>query len=398
MARIRAWFGALTTAKKALVIAGLLILFALLSPLLLPIAVLVFLVSLFVVAYRGLRRRPVGRPAVFLVGSLFAVVLASGVSNALYGPATEQASREPVEERQESAVSEPDKETAEPTEPEPTEAKPAEPEPAEPEKETPDKEEPAQVTKESKPEPAPAPKPDPIPEPENELAGLGRVVTMTRAVDGDTIEISPTVDGRTDVRLIGMDTPEVSSDCGKQPLADAAERYTARFTGERVALEFDEERIDPYDRLLAYVYVPSGSMLNEDLVSKGLAQVATFPPNIRYESRFIQAQDAASIYARGIWGLGYEESLLLEDRGNGIGGGCVAEPEPPATATATASATATATAQAGGGLPPLPADGDYDCSHFDSQAQAQQVFDSDPSDPHGLDGSPEDGVACESLP
>jgi hypothetical protein len=170
-----------------------------------------------------------------------------------------------------------------------------------------------------------------------------------------------------------------------------------------VALEFDEERIDPYDRLLAYVYVPSGSMLNEELVEKGLAQVATFPPNTRYESRFIQAQDAARIYGRGIWGLGYEKSLLLEDRGNGIGGGCFAQPEPSATATATAPATTPATATAtaaagGGGLPPLPADGDYDCSHFSTQAQAQQVFDSNPSDPHALDGSPEDGVACESLP
>jgi hypothetical protein len=41
---------------------------------------------------------------------------------------------------------------------------------------------------------------------------------------------------------------------------------------------------------------------------------------------------------------------------------------------------------------------DLDCSDFDTQAQAQRVYDADPSDPHDLDGSPEDGVACESLP
>ncbi|WP_338036203.1 excalibur calcium-binding domain-containing protein [Halococcus salsus] len=38
----------------------------------------------------------------------------------------------------------------------------------------------------------------------------------------------------------------------------------------------------------------------------------------------------------------------------------------------------------------------YDCSDFDSQEAAQQVYDSDPSDPSGLDGDG-NGVACESL-
>lgn len=47
-------------------------------------------------------------------------------------------------------------------------------------------------------------------------------------------------------------------------------------------------------------------------------------------------------------------------------------------------------------IPPLPADGDYDCLHFDTQEQAQQVLDDSSSDPHRLDGD-SDGIACESL-
>lgn len=35
-----------------------------------------------------------------------------------------------------------------------------------------------------------------------------QVATATRVVDGDTIEVSPAVDGNDDVRLIGVDTPE----------------------------------------------------------------------------------------------------------------------------------------------------------------------------------------------
>ena len=51
----------------------------------------------------------------------------------------------------------------------------------------------------------------------------------------------------------------------------------------------------------------------------------------------------------------------------------------------------------GGGVPPLPDDGDYNCSDFETQEQAQKVLNQDPSDPHNLDGEG-DGTPCESLP
>ena len=41
--------------------------------------------------------------------------------------------------------------------------------------------------------------------------------------------------------------------------------------------------------------------------------------------------------------------------------------------------------------------GDYDCSDFSSQWEAQDFYEEDTSDPSGLDGD-NDGVACESLP
>jgi hypothetical protein len=40
---------------------------------------------------------------------------------------------------------------------------------------------------------------------------------------------------------------------------------------------------------------------------------------------------------------------------------------------------------------------DLDCSDFATQAEAQAVYNQDPSDPNGLDRD-NDGVACESLP
>jgi micrococcal nuclease len=101
-----------------------------------------------------------------------------------------------------------------------------------------------------------------------------------------------------------------------------------------VALEFDVERIDPYNRLLAYVYLPDGTMFNEALVRAGYAQVATFPPNVKHTGRFLAAQRQARAAGRGLWGLPEGKLCGLTNRGNGIGEsseGCTApaRPTPP---------------------------------------------------------------------
>ncbi|WP_053057611.1 thermonuclease family protein [Rubrobacter aplysinae] len=161
------------------------------------------------------------------------------------------------------------------------------------------------------------------PDPESAGRPDSREVEITRVVDGDTVEISPTIEGIEDVRLIRMDTPEVSGECGAEPLAREAEDYTMRHAGVRVSLDLGEERTDRYGRLLAYVRLPDGDMLNERLVRRGLAQVATFPPNVRYEEDFREAQRLAREESIGIWGLSSERRSMLADRGNGIGGdGC----------------------------------------------------------------------------
>lgn len=41
---------------------------------------------------------------------------------------------------------------------------------------------------------------------------------------------------------------------------------------------------------------------------------------------------------------------------------------------------------------------DLNCSDFATQPEAQAELDADPSDPNGLDGNDNDGIACESLP
>lgn len=150
-----------------------------------------------------------------------------------------------------------------------------------------------------------------------------RSVTVARVVDGDTVEVRPTVYGETDVRLIGMDTPERFDPSGEQPYAEVASRYTERrLENQRVMLRFDVEKKDDYGRVLAYLYLPgnSGETFNETLVREGYAQVATFPPNVRHVEQFEEAQRKAREARRGIWGLPVDEKCRLTDRGNGIGG------------------------------------------------------------------------------
>jgi micrococcal nuclease len=216
----------------------------------------------------------------------------------------------------------------------------------------------------------------PPPTPEDNLAEFGKVVTVSRVVDGDTIEDSPAVGGIPEVRLIGVDTPETYG--GTEPYGEKASAFTTqRLEGRQVALEFDVERIDPYRRVLAYVWVPGGKMFNEVLVREGYAQVATFPPNVKYTKRFLAAQREAKAEGAGLWGLPDNKLCQLADRGNGIGGGCVRESTPTATSS--------------------PSFNDRDCADFDSQTEAQEVLEDDPRDPNGLDGD-SDGVACEELP
>ena len=64
--------------------------------------------------------------------------------------------------------------------------------------------------------------------------------TVTRVVDGDTVEISRSVEGLSTVRLIGVDTPETHG--ATQPYGPEASDFTRQYLeGEEVSLELDVE-------------------------------------------------------------------------------------------------------------------------------------------------------------
>jgi len=128
------------------------------------------------------------------------------------------------------------------------------------------------------------------------------MVTVTRVVDGDTIVIST----GEKVRYIGINTPESvdprkSVECfGKA----ASEENKKLVEGKKVRLEKDVSETDKYGRLLRYVYLENDKgevFVNETLVKEGFAQVDTFPPDVKYESKFIAAQKYARENSLGLW-------------------------------------------------------------------------------------------------
>ena len=97
--------------------------------------------------------------------------------------------------------------------------------------------------------------------------------TVTKHVDGDTFWVRmacppPGPDAAEKVRLMGIDTPELG-----QPGAQQALRYVQQsIATDPVYLAFDFRRRDRFDRLLAYVYLADGTLLNARLLECGLAQ------------------------------------------------------------------------------------------------------------------------------
>ena len=334
----------------------------------------------------------------FVPRFILMVMLAAGLM--LGGCAPEDAQTEGVEEKQKAEKAEPKNERPkeeEPSkqdrpdpEPQDKKAEPKEPEPKERDKEPPPKPEPEPPSSSTASASASA-------SPAASAAGAYDVtVTVSRVVDGDTIEVSPTIGGDEEVRLIGMDTPETKDPLQEvEPLGPEASAFaTDSLTGQSVGLEFDVEREDQYGRLLAYVYL-AGEMFNEVLVEEGLAQAYPYEPNTKYEGRFATAQEQARAEGVGIWGLSLNQQCLLADRGNGIGEGTPgcssanASARSSASSSATASSSSSASAVSGGTASAAPASGgDIDCD------QVNGPIPTPPGDPDGLDGDG-DGLACE---
>lgn len=126
---------------------------------------------------------------------------------------------------------------------------------------------------------------------------VGESYFVSRVIDGDTIELNT---GQR-VRYIGIDTPEITK--GKNEcFGQEAKLFNQELVlNKQVVLTKDISETDRYGRLLRYVYI-DGQFINEELVKKGYATSATFPPDVKYSSYFNQLQSQARALNLGLWG------------------------------------------------------------------------------------------------
>ena len=142
-------------------------------------------------------------------------------------------------------------------------------------------------------------------------------VIVEHVSDGDTLTVLYRGQ-RERVRLVGIDAPESSENekafrDAKRTESDVRSiisqgKKSAAYTqslvrpGEILGIEFDVEKRDRYSRLLAYLYLPSGEMLNRKIVAEGYAYPYTRPPNVRYAEKLRKDFEQARKSRRGLWG------------------------------------------------------------------------------------------------
>jgi micrococcal nuclease len=132
---------------------------------------------------------------------------------------------------------------------------------------------------------------------------------VTQVVDGDTLQCR----GAGRIRLLGIDTPELSQRPFGRQAADALRDLAP--PGTKLAVERDVQPRDRYGRTLAYLWSNDG-MVNWALVRGGWAVTLTYPPNVRYVKWLTRAQRLAQADRAGLWARdGF--SCLPRDRRRG---------------------------------------------------------------------------------
>jgi len=176
------------------------------------------------------------------------------------------------------------------------------------------------------------------------------VFKVTKVIDGDTIVLE---NGEV-VRYIGIDTPETNeynNDCFAQEAFDINRELVE---GKEVKLKKDVSERDRYRRLLRYVWIDD-IFVNEYLIKEGYALSAKYPPDIKYAEEFDSFEKQAKESNLGLW----------------------------------------SSCQVDGVICSLNA---YDCSDFETQKEAQEIYEfCGDNDIHKLD-SDNDGLVCEILP
>jgi micrococcal nuclease len=197
--------------------------------------------------------------------------------------------------------------------------------------------------------------------------------TVTRVLDGDTVDVRLTSGKVERVRLVGIDSAERGACYSSQATAQARRLALSK----PVVLRGDRTQAtrDRYRRLLAYVWIPGGKDLGYQLLSGGFAKVYVYNGS-RFER--LAAYRGAEAGAQG--------------RGAGRWAACAAAPIAPISKPVPPRPPAPDGNCHTSYSPCLPVVGDLDCA--DVRALGKAPVRALGEDPYRLDGDG-DGYGCE---
>jgi len=120
------------------------------------------------------------------------------------------------------------------------------------------------------------------------------------------------------VRLLMIDAPELSQG---SPGREAQKRLTELMpVGTRVRVETDVRPRDQFERILGYVYLADGRMVNEEMARSGYVTALVYPPNVKYAERIRNAVSEARRAKRGLWATDFFECSPRDYRAGRCGG------------------------------------------------------------------------------
>lgn len=135
-----------------------------------------------------------------------------------------------------------------------------------------------------------------------EVPALYRVV---KVIDGDTIKVD--IGGEIEtVRLIGIDTPEIANPYSSREdyFGPEAAQYAKQLLEKQLVYlipDSMQSNRDKYNRLLRYVFLEDGTLINAKLIKEGFAFNYIYEP-FQFVRQFDYLEKQAKENRLGLWG------------------------------------------------------------------------------------------------
>lgn len=129
-------------------------------------------------------------------------------------------------------------------------------------------------------------------------------VTLDKCIDGDTARFFINGESKT-VRFLSINAPEIAhDDVLDEFYGNESSEFTCKLLSRAsvIKLQYDpkSDKVDKYDRVLAWVYV-DGDLLQKELVSKGYAQVKYVYDEYLFSEELKELEVEAKEKKLGMW-------------------------------------------------------------------------------------------------